>query len=289
MECYQISTQKSTRTHPLTSTFIQLLLFWQIQWPYRLRRIIDDLNLPEVDTYNTQSAIAHLRQHMELQRWFATFAIGLSGSTSLLTIYQTFLDGHLANFNDEVKAVMNNLIKGALGLHASVSGTFKKTAANFHYEFNIRHISNVFQGLLVSEPKQFISADKFVLLWLHESERVYGDCLVSLADLTKYNNLTQIQCKKHFPSFPIAKFYAKENAVPLVFCHFVQTIENPIYDQVTCLHSTNEVLENALREYNETYATMDLVLFEDAMKLEHETCLWWCLARSEEFLERWRG
>ena len=66
--------------------------------------------------------------------------------------------------------MMNNLIKGALGLHASVSGTFKKTAANFHYEFNIRHISNVFQGLLVSEPKQFISADKFVLLWLHESE-----------------------------------------------------------------------------------------------------------------------
>ena len=161
---------------------------------------------------------------------------------------------------------MNNLIKRALGLHASVSGTFKKTAANFHYEFNIRHISNVFQGLLVSEPKQFISADKFVLLWLHESERVYGDCLVSLADLTKYNNLAQIQCKKHFPSFPIAKFYAKENAEPLVFCNFVQTIENPIYDQVTCLHSMNEVLENALREYNETYATMDLVLFEDAMK-----------------------
>lgn len=26
------------------------------------------------------------------------------------------------------------------------------------------------------------------------------------------------------------------------------------------------ILEDALREYNETYATMDLVLFEDAMK-----------------------
>jgi hypothetical protein len=28
---------------------------------------IDDLNLPEVDTYNTQSAIAHLRQPMEYE------------------------------------------------------------------------------------------------------------------------------------------------------------------------------------------------------------------------------
>ena len=268
----------------------------------KLVYFIDDLNLPEVDTYNTQSAIAHLRQHMEyehcyelqkmtlkniantqivscmnptagsfyinprLQRWFATFAIGLPGSTSLLTIYQTFLDGHLANFNDEVKAVTNNLIKAALGLHASVSGAFKKTAANFHYEFNIRHISNVFQGLLVSEPKQFTNADKFILLWLHESERVYGDRLVSLPDLSKYNNLAQTQCKKIFPSFPIAKFYAKENAEPLVFCNFVETIENSSYDQITCLHSMNEVLENALQEYNETHATMDLVLFEDAMK-----------------------
>lgn len=36
--------------------------------------------------------------------------------------------------------------------------------------------------------------------------------------------------------------------------------------QVTSLNSMSGTLEDALREYNETYATMDLVLFEDAMK-----------------------
>lgn len=36
--------------------------------------------------------------------------------------------------------------------------------------------------------------------------------------------------------------------------------------QVTSLSSMSGILEDALREYNETYATMDLVLFEDAMK-----------------------
>ena len=92
---------------------------------------IDDINLPEVDSYDTQSAVALLRQLIEyehvydmskltvknisntqlvacmnptagsfeinprLQRWFATFAIGLPETMSLHTIYLTFLTGHL--------------------------------------------------------------------------------------------------------------------------------------------------------------------------------------------------
>jgi hypothetical protein len=30
-------------------------------------------------------------------------------------------------------------------VRVQVAATFRKTAANFHYEFNIRHLSNVFQ------------------------------------------------------------------------------------------------------------------------------------------------
>jgi len=269
----------------------------------KLVYFVDDINLPRVDSYNTQSSIEHLRQHMEyehsyeltkmslknisntqvvsclnpsagsmvvnprLQRWFAVFAIGLPGPTSLLTIYQTFLDGHFktGGFEDEIKKQSNNLIKAAMGLHAMVSSSFRKTAANFHYEFNIRHISNVFQGLLVSKPDQFQTAEKFVLLWLHESERVYGDRLVSPEDLSKYNTLAQQQCKKVFPSFPIAKFYADQNADPLVFCHFAENITDQVYDQILEYGDMSHILEGALMEYNETNATMDLVLFKDAM------------------------
>ncbi|CAM9617574.1 unnamed protein product [Ectocarpus sp. 8 AP-2014] len=269
----------------------------------KLVYFLDDLNLSEVDPYNTQSAIALLRQHMEyehqydlaklslkniantqvvacmnptagsflvnprLQRWFATFAIGLPGPTSLLTIYQTILDGHLQHFDPEIAGQSSNMIKAALGLHnQQVAANFRKTATNFHYEFNIRHLSNVFQGLLVAQPDQFKTAEKFVLLWMHESERVYGDRLVSTEDLGKYNALAQQQSKKLFPSFNMSKFYAAENADPLVFCHFAENIQDQIYDQVTSLNSMSGILEDALREYNETYATMDLVLFEDAMK-----------------------
>ena len=90
-----------------------------------------------------------------LQHWFATFAI--LGSTSLLTIYQTFLNGHhLFNFTDEGKNASTNPIKAALGLHTLLSNTSHKTATKFHYGFNIRQTSNVFQRLLVSMPENSI-------------------------------------------------------------------------------------------------------------------------------------
>ena len=101
-----------------------------------------------------------------LQRWFATFAIGLPSPSSLITVYETFLKGHLEHmdFAEEISEMRSSIIKAALGVHSAVAAKFRKTAANFHYEFNIRHIANVFQGILVSKPDQFDTAEKFVPL-----------------------------------------------------------------------------------------------------------------------------
>jgi dynein heavy chain len=267
---------------------------------------VDDLNLPEVDKYMTQSAIALLRQQMEyghiydmtklaqnpvksisktqvvacmnpgagsffinprLQRWFVTFAIGMPQRASLNVIYDTFLNGHLSRgFAEEVLALKDSVIKGAMNLHGEVMSKFRKTAANFHYEFNIRHLATVFQGLLMGRPEQINTGEKLAHMWLHESERVYGDRLVSPEDLKKYNDLAQGQARKIFSQFPVDKFYAKENADPLVFCHFCEDIEEHVYDQVQGVDKMLAVLEGALEQYNESNAVMDLVLFEDAMK-----------------------
>ncbi len=45
------------------------------------------------------------------------------------------------------------------------------------------------QGLLMSTSDLFNSPAKWARLWLHESERVYADRLVSLADLEVYNKV----------------------------------------------------------------------------------------------------
>lgn len=270
----------------------------------KLVYFVDDLNLPEVDPYNTQSAIALVRQHMDyghwydkakllakhisdtqyiaamnptagsflinprLQRHFFTFAVGFPGPASLYTIYNTFLQGHLQHFSEDVQGLCGNILNAALQLHSAVSSTFRKSAANFHYEFNIRHLSNVFQGLLMAQPDQFESPAKFASLWLHESERVYGDRLVSREHIGKYQQLAFAQSKKRLSDFSstFANFFAASNPEPLIFCHFAESVDEKCYDQVKDLGTLNGILNDALKEYNETNAVMNLVLFADAMR-----------------------
>lgn len=68
-----------------------------------------------------------------LQRHFMTFAIGMPSPTSLYTILETFLEGHLhqsydgKRFQAAVTQVCPSLIKGALSLHQEVLGRLETT------------------------------------------------------------------------------------------------------------------------------------------------------------------
>jgi dynein heavy chain len=120
----------------------------------------------------------------------------------------------------------------------------------------------VFQGILTAKPDEFRKPIKFVELWLHESERVYGDRLVSYDDLKIYKKDAQAQVKRRFAQFNLSKYFAGEGSDPLIFCHDSEGV----YDQVTSIQTLTNTMKAALKEYNETNATMDLVLFEDAVK-----------------------
>ena len=80
-----------------------------------------------------------------MQRHFVSHAIGFPSPTSIMTIFQTFLDGHFAMFDEEVRVLASPIINGALALHTAVATTFRKTAKNFHYEFSLRHLARVVQ------------------------------------------------------------------------------------------------------------------------------------------------
>ena len=263
---------------------------------------VDDLNMPKLDPYDTAMPISQIRQHLgwghwfdrvkltpkviqdtqyvacmnptagaftinpRLQRLFMTLAVESPGTDSLRKIYSTFMQGHLKHFNADCQALQEALISASLDIHDKVQKSFKKTAVNFHYEFSVRHLSNVFSGLLMSNPEQFNDVNKLSKLWLHECERVYADRLVTINDLNKYNKdavaVANNWLRGKIPG--IEDFYKKDDAKPLIFCNFN---DDKVYDNIEDFTELQSILETALVEYNEnTTSPMDLVLFEDAMK-----------------------
>lgn len=199
---------------------------------------IDDMNMPEVDAYGTVQPHTLIRQHLDynhwydrnrltlkdihncqyvscmnptagsftinprLQRHFYVFAISFPGNDALTTIYQTILTQHLSNpeykFSPSLVKLAENVVAASIALHQKASQLYLPTAVKFHYIFNLRDISNVFQGLLFSTVDCLSHPIDLVRLWLHESQRVYGDKLTEEKDIDAFVKIQLDAFKKNF-------------------------------------------------------------------------------------------
>jgi dynein heavy chain len=202
-----------------------------------------------------------------LQRHFWLLAVGMPENPSLSTIYAAYLNKHFSRFKSSILELVPQVIKATLQLHGEVTTKkeFRKTATNFHYEFNVRHLTNVFQGVLNARIEAIKEPENLVKLWVHEAERIYGDRLVNAEHLAKYREMAGDICNKNFSKYNLKKFFGA-TPEPLVFANFVAGLDEKLYDQFPNTEAMSKTLNFALREYNDVNAVMNLVLFEDAMK-----------------------
>ena len=77
----------------------------------------------------------------------SVFAISFPGQESLRTIYQNIFSSHISQggFSSQIQKSMEKVVNVALELHHKVTTTFLPTAIKFHYIFNLRDLSNIFQ------------------------------------------------------------------------------------------------------------------------------------------------
>ncbi|MCQ2816062.1 MAG: AAA family ATPase, partial [archaeon] len=271
--------------------------------PKLMAIFVDDLNMQQLDRCMTQNAIELIRQFMDykhiyecakmelmefvqiqfiaamnptagsfninprLQRHFWICSIPFPSDDNIRTIFQFFLSHHFEKFHPSIQEISKGLVVGIVKLHKTVFTTFRKSAINFHYEFNIRHITGVFQGVLMSTVEKFQDAEKVAKLWVHECERVYGDRLVTPEDLSQFRkDLGGEIVKTAFGGkYNLAK-YLSDKGESIIFCRFVGGYLDSIYDMAKELKDVRDKANLALTDYNDQYTRMDLVLFEDAVK-----------------------
>ncbi|KAM3605484.1 uncharacterized protein V6R79_026173 [Siganus canaliculatus] len=266
----------------------------------RLIYFIDDLNMPEVDVYGTVQPHTLIRQHLDynhwydrqrlvlkeihncqyitcmnptagsfsinprLQRHFSVFAVHFPGTDALATIFSSILSAHFlqGGFSYGVSRSVGTLIQAAICLHQKISQNFLPTAIRFHYIFNLRDLSNIFQGILFALPESIRYPIDLVHLWLHESSRVYSDKLMEEKDVELFNKILLDTGKRYFDAIDESIFIHQ----PLVYCHFALGVGEPRYHQASDWEKLQKTLADALEHYNELHAVMDLVLFEEAIQ-----------------------
>ncbi|KAA8581019.1 hypothetical protein FQN60_015325, partial [Etheostoma spectabile] len=202
----------------------------------RLIYFIDDMNMPEVDAYGTVQPHTLIRQHMDynhwydrnklllkevhnvqyvscmnptagsftinprLQRHFSVFALSFPGAEALSTIYTSILSQHLRGgaFSVALHKSCPTLVQVALALHQRISSTFLPTAVKFHYIFNLRDLSNIFQGILFCTAECLKAPPDLLKIYLHESNRVYRDKLLEEQDFQAFDKLQADTVKKFY-------------------------------------------------------------------------------------------
>ncbi|KAM3614782.1 uncharacterized protein V6R79_018954 [Siganus canaliculatus] len=266
----------------------------------RMVYFIDDMNMPAVDSYGTVQPHTLIRQHLDyghwydrqkltlkeiqntqyvacmnptagsfsinprLQRHFSVFAVNFPSSEAQMSIFSQILCDHLKQqlFSPVIQRSAPAVVQAAITLHHKMVHSFLPTAIKFHYTFNLRDLSNVFQGILFAGPESVKESSDLALLWFHESCRVYSDRLVDVMDLQLFRKLQMETVHECFEGLDDKKVATQ----PLLFCHFAQMGDEASYSPVTDWSVLRSILTDALENYNELNAAMNLVLFEDAMQ-----------------------
>ncbi|NWU42756.1 DYH10 protein, partial [Hylia prasina] len=269
----------------------------------RLLVFMDDMNMPRVDEYGTQQPIALLKLLLEkgfmydrgkemnikflrdlgfvaamgkagggrnevdprFTSLFSVFNIPFPSEQSLNLIYFSILKGHTSTFNESISAISDKITLCTLELYKKIITDLPPTPSKFHYIFNLRDLSRVYNGLILTEPERFHTVTQMVRVWRNECLRVFHDRLINEADKELVQGHIKALVEEHF-----ADELEHVMRDPVLFGDFrtaLNEAEPRVYEDIQDYDVAKALFKEILDDYNEYHIKMNLVLFDDA--LEH--------------------
>ncbi|XP_071819604.1 dynein axonemal heavy chain 5-like isoform X1 [Apostichopus japonicus] len=214
-----------------------------------------------------------------LKRQFNVFNCTLPSNTSIDKIFSTVAEGHYCQergFPEEVCQLASGLVSCTRKLWQRTKIKMLPTPAKFHYIFNLRDLSRIWQGMLNTLSDVVTNDTVMLALWKHECSRVIADRFTNQEDKDWF----EVMLKKTIEE-DLGTALAEQIPKDPYFVDFLRdapeaTGEEPddadfeapkIYEPIEGYDHLNNRLIMFQQMYNETVrgATMDLVFFNDAM------------------------
>jgi len=227
-----------------------------------------------------------------LKRQFFIFNMVLPSITSINDIYGQMLGGRFPekDYGKDTLQVVGQLTLATIDLWKAMKQKMLPTPAKFHYVFNMRELSRVFQGILLTPSEiiktgghmttegkapTFTSGAIILGLWKHECDRVFCDKLTNNKDKEWYHKEQKIKVDTFFPQSFISQIEKHD-------FNMVNFLRDDIYDEDGVIQEEGpkfyelggtivQIRERALfflHKHNDEFPAkkMELVLFDDALR-----------------------
>lgn len=196
---------------------------------------IDDLNMPEVETYGAQPPIELVRQLIDnggwydlkekswktvvdtsliaamgppgggrnhitprLLRHFNLFCFSEFDDNTLRRIFNTIVQWHFSSFPSDIRGLSEAVVDATLDTYRSAMKSLLPTPQKSHYTFNLRDFSRIIQGVLLCKMSDSFNKGVLIRLWTHEALRVFGDRLIDDNDRGWFHRHLEITCTTKF-------------------------------------------------------------------------------------------
>ncbi|XP_068199657.1 dynein axonemal heavy chain 5 isoform X2 [Antennarius striatus] len=214
-----------------------------------------------------------------LKRQFSIFNCTLPSNSSIDKIFGTVAQGYFCperGFCPDVCQLAAALVPTTRRVWQAVKAKMLPSPAKFHYIFNLRDLSRIWQGVLTVSSDVCRSSQLLAALFHHECCRVIADRFVDSGDRQTFNRLMEtITVEDH------GKALTEHAQWDSCFVDFLRDapeatgdeaedadLEAPkVYEPIPSLDALAERLSFFQQQYNETArgGAMDLVFFKDAM------------------------
>ncbi|XP_067147242.1 dynein axonemal heavy chain 5-like [Apteryx mantelli] len=214
-----------------------------------------------------------------LKRQFTIYNCTLPSSSSIDKVFRTVAEGYFCEqrgFSEEICKLASALVPTTRKIWQTTKAKMLPTPAKFHYIFNLRDLSRIWQGVLTVTSEVCQNTSVLVALFQHECRRVIADRFISQSDKDWFEDtMKKIAAAEHGQNL------FRDGSTELYFVDFLRDVpeatgDEPadvelkapkIYEPVPSLDYLAERLQMFMQQYNETIrgSKMDLVFFKDAI------------------------